>query len=317
MILQRHFDDEDGEDFVPEFKPGEKLMIYELYRDHQDAPWDDWIPDDIGRDLEASSHSEEFALVVRREKHPTKNQLVLHSITIQSPVIREAVQSTFHGFEGINTNLRDLTFRAPFHSFYYRWHRFEKLWKDEQDEDAKNHLELLYQVISKEIVPHVETMEDLTQNGVITFDYLWAIFVPGMEVYTQLDGQDRVMIHGHSRYAQGMMGDKHFNLSCKYIDCDGQKFGYARTSLSIDEFEGVKKISDLRVIPSHFHPNAEQMLSDLHARGEKFEQLNGFHHVLYSGFYRDVSNRWDKRYVSISPGDCGSSILTDQYEGRR
>ncbi|OOF97995.1 hypothetical protein ASPCADRAFT_3058 [Aspergillus carbonarius ITEM 5010] len=81
-------------------------------------PWNKSIPDRPATDVEAGSYAQEFALIVRREPHPITHQVALHSITIQSPLIKIVLERTFKGFEGLNTQLKDLTFKAPFHLLY-------------------------------------------------------------------------------------------------------------------------------------------------------------------------------------------------------
>ena len=284
-------------DYTPDFGQGMRAEIQQLYRPNDRSPWSESVPDKTATDVEAGSYTQECALIVRREPHPLTNQVALYSITIQSPLIKKVLDSTFNGFEGLNTQLKQLTFKAPFHPFYYRWHRFEKLRDDEQDQETKDHLDLLYPILSEAIMPHIEAMEDLTKNKVISFDYLWTIFAPGMEVYTKRDGQDRLMELTDSRYGANMSGE-FFTLECRYIDCDGLSFGFVSSSVDIDKFEGVKKLVDLDAFPSHLHPDVESLVDRLHARGEKLEQLNGFHHMSYSGFYTARSSgQIRKRHV--------------------
>ena len=287
-------------DYTPDYGHGMRAVVQQLYRSDDRALWNESIPEKAATNVEAGSYAQECALIVRREPHPITNQTALHSITVQSPLIKKVLDSTFKGFEGLNTQLKQLTFKAPFHPFYYRWHLFEKLCVDEQDQETKDHLDLLYPILSEEILPHIEIMTDLTKNKVISFDYLWAIFAPGMEVYTKLDGQDRLMELTDSRYEANMSGE-FFTLEARYIDCDGSGFGYVSSSVDIGKFEGVRKLVDLDALPSHLHPNVETLVDRLHARGEKFEQLNGFRHMSYSGFYTARSSRQTrKRHVESS-----------------
>lgn len=283
----------------------------QLYRPDDRSTWEEWNPGNIRNDVEAGSYAQECALIVRREPHPSNNnQAALHSITIQSPLVKKALDCTFKGFEGLNTQLKQLTFKAPFHPFYYRWHRFEKICQGEQDQDTRNHLELLHATLSNEILPHVEAMEDLTKNNVISFDYLWTIFSPGMEVYTKIDGHDRIVLLRDSRYGASMSGE-FFSLECRYIDCDGSTFGYAETSIEINSFDGVKKLVELEAVPAHLHPNVKSLVERLHARSDKLEQLNGFHHMSYSGFYTARSSRQvRKRHVCDGQYAVGCTKLT-------
>jgi hypothetical protein len=277
--------------YTAEFKLGMRPEIKQLYRPNDRSIWEEWNPSNTSIDVEAGSYAQECALVVRREPHPSnENQAALKSITVQSPLIKKALESTFEDFEGLNTQLKQLTFEAPFHAFYYRWHLFDKLRQEEPDQNTRTHLDLLYAVLGKEILPHIEAMEDFTKNKVISFAHLWTIFAPGMELYTRIDGHDCVVSLRHSSYGANMSGE-YFSLESRHIDCDGSRFGYVETSVEINSFNGVKKLLDLDAIPLHLHPNVEDLVERLHARGDKFEQLNGFQHMSYSGFYTARSSR--------------------------
>lgn len=286
--------------YTPEYGVGLRPETKQLYRPDDRSVWGEWTPAviNVGTNVEAGSYAQECAIIVRREPHPSNNnQPALHSLTVQSALIKKVLARTFEGFEGLNTQLKQLTFNAPFHPFYYRWHRFEKLRQDERDPNTQQHLELLYAVISKEIVPHIKAMQDFITNKVISFEYLWTIFAPGMEVYTCIDGQDRILLLRESRYGASMSGE-FFSLECQYIDCDGSRFGYVETSVEINSFHGVKKLVDLDAFPGHLHPAVGDLLTRLHARGEMFQQLNGFNHMSYSGFYTARSSRQvRKRHV--------------------
>jgi hypothetical protein len=107
------------------------------------------------------------------------------------------------------------------------------------------------------------------------------------------------------------MSGEFFSLECRYIDCDGSTFGYVETSVEINSFDGVKKLVDLDAFPSHLHPDVENIVERLHARGAKLEQLNGFHHMSYSGFYTTRSSRQvRKRHVCNRQYAAARTMLT-------
>ena len=281
--------------------PGMTSEVGQLYRDNDESQWDEWMPDSVGRDLEDSSEYKKFAVIVRRERRQGKPGIPLHSVVVQSPLLRKVLDLVFEGYEGISTKLRHLKFYAPMHEFYFCWHRFEKLYQDKKDNKTRQHLDLLYPIISEEILPHIQTMEDMTKNGVITFKYLWAIFPPGMAVYSKVDDQDRFFSLKNGEYIREMNGSKIFRILCQYIDCDGTQFGHVAKSLYIYPFDGLRKITDLDVCPGHLRPDKKSILEKLLRRGEAFENLNGYNHVAYSGFYIDRSSRsYRKRHVRLS-----------------
>ncbi|RSL57789.1 hypothetical protein CEP54_008129 [Fusarium duplospermum] len=95
----------------------------DLYRHDNRSPWQEWAPEDIGINSATTATSAKFALIARHEKQfgdTDKPILALHSITVQSPLIKEQLGKVFKGYRGINTNLKKLLFKAPFHEFFYR-----------------------------------------------------------------------------------------------------------------------------------------------------------------------------------------------------
>ncbi|KAI1129276.1 P-loop containing nucleoside triphosphate hydrolase protein [Nemania abortiva] len=289
--------------------------VRSLYREHRRQQWRELLPGSISRDMNEASSI--YAVVVRFERDENSPELVLHSVTVHSELLRKVLHRAFDGYDGIDTKLKDLTFYAPLHEFYYRWHIFKRCYAEEKDEDSKQHFRRLYSVIGKEILPHIDKMQDFTANGVISFEYLWAIFPPGLDVYSREDDQDRLYRVESSEYVGAGMGNQYFVISCEYVDCNGKEFGYVSTSLAIDSFSGVKKISDLSAFPAHLHPETEALLEKLNSRGEHFERLNGFNHLSYSGFYIDKGDKNDrKRYAEKTRIIVDSETFT-LYSGRR
>ncbi|KAH8589925.1 P-loop containing nucleoside triphosphate hydrolase protein [Bisporella sp. PMI_857] len=268
----------------PSVPPGMEIGIKDLYREDPRVPWDDWCPDDIGLDIEDKPEAKKWALIVRREKSKAgKSTLALHSITVQSPLVKEFLGPVFEGYQGISTKLKELTFSSPFHEFFYRWDRFQTAIKDEKDELTLKHVDLLATVITAEIKPHLEKREDLLKHGLVTFDYIWALFEPDLDIWSEVDEQDRLYKLSSSKYQQSQTG-VFFALSSRYIDTNGSSFGYVAVSLVIESFEGIKPVANLNVLPAHLHPHIEEIKMRLHQRGDKFRDLNGLHYKSYSGF---------------------------------
>ncbi|KAF4466563.1 TOB3 (member of AAA-ATPase family) [Fusarium albosuccineum] len=263
---------------------GMTVETKDLYRENSRLPWQEWAPDDI--DINSRSASAKFALIVRREKeHGDTDELnlALHSITVQSPLIKKQLGPVFEDYRGINTNLKKLTFRAPFHEFFYRWDKFVQA-RPEGDDVASSHYKLLFDIVSAEIEPHLEQASDLLKNDVVSFDYLWTLFEPGIEVYSKVDGHDRLYTLDSSKYERTSDGT-FFTLSCRYVDTDGESFGFRTTTIDIWPFENLKQILELDVVPSRVKPDLTEVRERLTQRGRMFEKLTGVHHKTYSGTY--------------------------------
>jgi hypothetical protein len=78
-------------------------------------------------------------------------------------------------------------------------------------------------------------------------------------------------------------GVEYFELQCQYFDFDGTVFGAVTERLSIQKFNGVRRIDTLSTYPLQWHPNSEAVKASLVVRGQKFVELIGLHHRQYDG----------------------------------
>ncbi|KAK8242946.1 P-loop containing nucleoside triphosphate hydrolase protein [Phyllosticta capitalensis] len=284
-----------------------------LYRNGYYDDWFEHLPET------RTCESAKFAIVVRRQKKSGDTdelEFELHSITVQSPLIKAQLDPVFAGYKGINTNVEKLDFKAPFHEFFYRWKEFLKAEPPKSDPIGRKHYKLLFDVINLEIVPHLEQIDDLLKNNVISYNYLWTLFEPGTEVYSRdSDGQDRLYLLDSSDYVE-YRGT--FEMSCRFIDTTGESFGYRTASLDIDKFQGLRPISELNVLPSSLKSGIAEIRARLTERGRKFEKLQGCHFKSYTGKYQLARvPLGGSRLQHISEGrmviDCSSF---ERYYGR-
>ncbi|KAI0151776.1 P-loop containing nucleoside triphosphate hydrolase protein [Xylariaceae sp. FL1272] len=242
--------------------PGLAAATKNLYRRDGGSHWKELAPEAIGVNSKSTSHSQEYALTVRREQVQNDEgepSLRLHSITVQSPLIKQKLRS------------------------------FEFQLSNEQDSESAEHYKLLHDVVRSEIKPHIDHTKDLLNNGVISYDYVWALFHPGTEIHSKDDDDDRLYLLTSGNYTQTLA------LSCRYICTNGRRFGYKTASLSIDAFENVKPVSELNVLP---------------LRGRKYERLRGINFMSYSGAYnlRDkIYNRTTRQIL-----EEGSRVIIDR-----
>lgn len=222
------------------------------------------------------------ALVVRMGKnHGEGKPLVLDSVVVQNSSLKQTLAEVFEGIKGITPSLKKLVFHAPFRPFYFRWQRFEEVLQrqKEEDPDAAEFTQLLYDVLYEELRDVLAEVKDLLSHGVITYPLLWTLFEPGSRVFYKE--------HGHDRFGIAQMSEYHkkgvFLLRAKFIDWDGERFGYAETILGIVGFEGTRKITDLEVHPATSLQSQEEVESEVIARSRVFQDLAGLHYKAYDG----------------------------------
>ncbi|KAI0404112.1 hypothetical protein F4802DRAFT_568975 [Xylaria palmicola] len=259
--------------------------------------WVEEYPDDLRTAVEEQPDVKQKALVVRmRKNHGDGKPLVLDSIVVQSPSLKETLSEVFDGYDGITASLKKLVFKSPFRPFYYRWERLKQILERQKREtpDAAAFTQLLYDVLYAELHDVIVEVRDHLEHQVITYPLLWAILEPGKVVCGEVDGDDRFFIVDSCRYS-----DRHYAMAAvNFIDWDGSRFGYASHDIVICEFDGTRKINDLEVFPVEFHSSGEESEKLAISRALRFQKLCGIHYMAHSGFVkRQVDNRSVKQNV--------------------
>jgi hypothetical protein len=126
----------------------------------------------------------------------------------------------------------------------------------------------------------------LLEHGEITFSLLWALFQPNTHIFTVYDGSDqpRCLIYDSGELKSSLLGEKRFELDCRYLGYNGKVFGEVATTLSIPEFCSTRKITSLNAFPLTYHETEAEMRQDLIRNGRKFMSLGGIHHYDCEGF---------------------------------
>ncbi|GME62479.1 Cytochrome P450 [Neofusicoccum parvum] len=261
--------------------------------------WVETYPEDVRTAIEEDAETKRQALIVRMKKNHGDggNPLVLDSVVVQSPLLKELLGEVFAGYNGITTSLKKLVFKAPFRAFYYRWERLVEAVKRLPEGDAAAHAQLLYTTLKAELKDTLAETKDLLANGVITYNYLWTVFEPGTEVFANEDGHDRFLKVDSCEYKEEE-GAKFLEVLVKYVDWDGTRFGYASDRLKLWAFPGTKALSSLRVFPAKYHPALDLTKEAALERGRKFRDLSGVHYKAYSGIVQWLKDfRLIKRHV--------------------
>lgn len=249
--------------------------------------WVEEYPEDLRTAVEEQEETKQKALVVRmRKKHGEGRALELDSVVIQSASLKKTLGEVFEGYQGITPSLKKLVFREPFRPFFYRWARLKKVLQRQKLEDPESagYTQLLYDVLHSELRDKMAEIDDLVDHRVITYPLLWALFEPGSRITAIEDGQPvRFFIVEKCGYHQ-MIG--FCNLSVMFVDWDGQRLGYAKTTIRIPAYSGTRNITELNAMPASFCPSREEREASAIARGRLFMDLRGFHHVGYSGLFQ-------------------------------
>ncbi|KAI0854881.1 P-loop containing nucleoside triphosphate hydrolase protein [Xylaria cubensis] len=250
--------------------------------------WVEEYPSNTTREsTEQESDVRRYAIVcrVKLAHEDSKEPLELHSIIIQSPLLKSILGDIFIGYPGITTTLKEVKFRRPFWEFFYGWKSLtEAQARYEPDSEEHKHIHKLLDTLTSQLGSIHNVARDLIQNGVITYDFLWVLFAPGTQVYSHLFDQDCILEVKRTYYYKGQLLTRNtYDVRCKYVEWDGENFGWKTKLIEIPEFCGTKSIQELEVYPIMHHRSADDIRSNLLARGRKFLSLGGWHHKAYAG----------------------------------
>ena len=279
---------------------GMEAITKTLYSSKEDKRgrflWQDTIPEDLGKPAEDAESSRK-ALICRMVKvhnDPTK-VLAVHSIVVQSPLLKTLLGEVLEGYPGVTVSLKRLEFSGRFEPLIHRWDELsaaiERLRAEKDSEDADSqaaarleHGELLQGLLATEFKDTIDASLDMKTLGVTTYEHIWTLFQPGSLVYTKVDGQDRVFrLAALPIYGKDRDGNPVFWLNLQYVDYDGSHFGTQKLNTCIGAFEGTKSISSLTAVPLDFHSRKDEISAKLIERGAKVERFAGSHYVAYNG----------------------------------
>lgn len=130
--------------------------------------WLDKFPDDLGKPVE-DLETAKWALIVRHARvyNDPRKVLRMHSIVVQSPLLKELLGKVLKDYPGVTTSLKRLTFSGRFEPLVHRWAELKEAVAQEENPTTKEHAELLFDVLNKEFKEIIDESLDLKANKVI------------------------------------------------------------------------------------------------------------------------------------------------------
>ncbi|KAJ5280861.1 hypothetical protein N7478_006233 [Penicillium angulare] len=288
-------DKKEGEEKEEEkkYEPhGSIIDVHKLYETKPDESGNTSWTKDYPESLIAPAEDEEsaqYALIVRHSKcYDGRKSLSLHSIVVQSEPLKEFLGKVLANYPGVTTTLERLEFNTPFKPMVHRWEQFIKFRDEEQDPTTRKHVDLLHKIIEEELRDIISRKNDLIRNGVITHALIWTIFEPGDVMITTSSGRTRAFEFTEDGIC---CRTKAWVMTGKFIEYDGEDFGYDEENFKLYPFIGTTPITSLDVSPLKYHEKPESIRESLIARGKTWEEHAGYHYKAYEGlavgFFQD------------------------------
>ncbi|KAF4626492.1 hypothetical protein G7Y89_g11663 [Cudoniella acicularis] len=183
--------------------------------------------------------------------------------------------------------------------------------KSEENPATKAHLELLHKLLKEELKDTIKALEDFILHGVTTFEYLWTIFHPGCTVYTKKGGVPTAMAFYSGSHEKDNQCGPYYQLCLEPIGWSGTAFGRGTELVNIFSFTGTRSIPSLNAFPLSFHPEEQKIRDILVKRGEKYEELAGYHYKSYEG----IALTWNAQNKQIPISVSGRIVIdTESFD---
>ncbi|GKT59638.1 AAA family ATPase [Colletotrichum tofieldiae] len=223
-------------------------------------------------------------------------------VDIKSKILRECLQEVMGNIKGVslvdetpklNPNMLFL-YLEDFRKYDKQLKKTAAVGADKKErkkhkkhiKTKRQHLKVLLKYLDKDYAHIKKSLYPMLENGLITFDLLWALFKPNTLVYTTTYGspdQPRIFKVEQAEKLNSIIKGDFYWIDGKYLEFDGKQFGYGTLCEEVPDFRGARKISSLSAFPLDFHRDKEAVKSALVDRGKKFVQLGGVHYRSHHG----------------------------------
>lgn len=177
-----------------------------------------------------------------------------------------------------------------------------------------SHLEILITYLDEDFADTKKALYPMLEAGIITFEYLWALFKPNTILYSSTYGDEelpRAFKAIYSKENASFMKGKWYSIEARYLDYDGKTFGMATVHGEVPSFSGARKISSLPCYPLKYHKDVENAKTELIERGKKFVALQGMNYKTYAGM------TFVKKEDKVLKVDVNGRIMIDPAIFRR
>ncbi|KAI0178638.1 hypothetical protein GGR52DRAFT_264721 [Hypoxylon sp. FL1284] len=219
----------------------------------------------------------DFSLILRRiVPHKQGDRDPVLQLEIQSKTLAKAFRELAAGRVNINLHRSPIIIREPYVEVYHSRDQINEAIND-ADDALKDELRLL-QTFQKDYMHEaVDEFESLKIRGLISFEFMQHLFVPGSVVVLPNQFVSNPQPHWAAVVIQCLViqnkNDSEWELNLAYTNFDGVSFGTVFTKLRYPIFNDIKKITNLPVYPTNYHPDPESILRDLETRGKKYHSL--------------------------------------------
>lgn len=164
---------------------------------------------------------------------------------------------------------------------YHYWDDLHSYRESLEDDDARMHLNLLFDFMEADMGREKKQCEIQTKKkGQVDYARLWTIYRPGDIQVRFENGHPWLLRLVKTAYEESVKEGKWMEVHCTYTDYDGTNMGEAKRIFKIHQkryfaSENPANITDLEIFPQKFLKEDNNLENRLVERGTKFLALQG------------------------------------------
>jgi len=173
---------------------------------------------------------------------------------------------------------------------------------------------VLISYLNEDYAETKKMLHPMLEEGIITFDLLWALFKPNSTALTTTYGSVdhlRCFKIDYATRGASFMGDDFYSIAGRYLDYDGKAFGLGDFASTINSFKGARKIDSLSTYPLRYHRDSTSTMEKLIERGRLFVSLHGMNYRSHKGL------AFQKREGGAVKVNINGRIMIDPVTFRR
>jgi hypothetical protein len=240
------------------------------------------------------------------EKSMDEKELIIHS-----DLIIKALRAIVDYYPGQSLLGNTITIKEPFSILVHHREELEAYKQECDDAETFHHISVLQKWLEDNLGDKIleEDARYIKPTPVATFEMLWMLFKPGMDVYANIDEQrGGFVVQSCTPFSTPNFSRiSSMKVTMWYLDFNGTHVGRRKMEVQIAPFEGEREITSLKVFPAKFIDNNPDLSprKKLEERGEKFYKLLMGKQMDYKGYSMQVKEkpkRWYEGRVVVDQG---------------
>ncbi|KAI0892467.1 P-loop containing nucleoside triphosphate hydrolase protein [Annulohypoxylon nitens] len=259
-------------------------------------------------------HQDESAalLVFNRladEHKLSQDRYCVSHITIQSPLIRKTLESTFAKYGLLYNGDKKVDSDWPHKALFFSQGQIKEVAHSSSDEQTRAHCLLLQAEIEKALQGILEELRDFKTSKEITFELLWTLFPQGSIFASTInDHFVAVRVKNYGSTSQGIQ------LTCEFISFNGSIYGTCEAKMHIPPFIGRVSLNKIPNLPYYDIVSDQEMREYFLNRGRRILEFQDVHHVLYDPtISMAFSSENEKRDISKIENLSPERVIIDPY----